>query len=151
MITSYQQYKMKTVKITATGLMLAISCAVQALDIPGANGTDGVFNPTKDVEIDLGLAAAGSWNGPNLSPTNGVYDQTKWAIIFRYSRVEIPTNVTVTFKNHFSRAPVVWLVSGDVSIRGKVDISGRPLAGKLTEPGPGGFRGGPAYGGLGLV
>jgi len=73
-----------------------------------------------------------------------VYDPAKWAVVFKYTSVNVPLGVTVKFKNHVSRAPVVWLVSGNVSVAGTVDVSGAdggPL-GTLAEPGPGGFRGG---------
>jgi hypothetical protein len=83
-------------------------------------------------------------------------------VVFKYTNITIATGKKVTFKNHATRAPVVWLVSGNVSIEGMVDLSGesardvwsssldgwawqpthRPLGGRLTEPGPGGFRGG---------
>jgi hypothetical protein len=83
-------------------------------------------------------------------------------VVFKYTNIIIATGKKVTFKNHATRAPVVWLVSGNVSIAGTVDLSGesardvwsspldgwvwesthRPLGGRLTEPGPGGFRGG---------
>lgn len=61
--------------------------------------------------------------------------------------VNIPAGKTVAFKNHPSRAPVVWLVTGDVMVNGSLNLSGQngvevPF---LAEPGPGGFRGGPGY------
>ncbi|MGE4181469.1 MAG: hypothetical protein AB7J34_16730 [Limisphaerales bacterium] len=119
--------------------------ACRGLDIPGADGSDGVFAPTQNVEIDLGEAPSGTWNGPNSNPGKGVYDPEKWAVVFRFASVNVPANVTVTFKNNASRAPVVWLVAGDVVVSGTVDVSSRDLEGtdglRLGEPGPGGFRG----------
>lgn len=46
-----------------------------------------------------------------------------------------------------TRAPVVWLVSGDVTINGTVSVNGARGAAPpaLAEPGPGGFRGGMGY------
>jgi len=87
-----------------------------------------------------------------------VYDPEKWAVVFKYTSVSVAAGNKVTFKNNATRAPVVWLVSGDVTIAGTVDLSGQsngasinyhltfsPLGGALAEPGPGGFRGGAAY------
>jgi hypothetical protein len=133
---------MKLRYLTAAALVLAASSTARALDIPGADGSDNAFIPTSNVEIDLGAADKAVWNAANPNPGEGVYDVDKWAIVFRYSKVEIPEDVTVTFKNHPSRAPVVWLVSGDVTIRGKVLLNSRDVGAKMLEPGPGGFRGG---------
>ncbi len=130
----------------------AVASAAGQIIVPGADGSDGVFAPTGDVQIDLSQAPTGAWDGPNASPGNGVYDPNKWAVVFRYSSVNIPPGVTVTFKNHPSRAPVVWLVSGDVTIGGVVSVVGqsanRIQHGDETEPGPGGFRGGRRPGGV---
>lgn len=116
------------------------------LSIP-SDGSDGAFNPTTSVEIDLGLATPGLWNSPGSG--TGVYDADKWAVVFKYSSVNIPAGVTVTFKNHPSYAPVVWLVQGDVTIAGELNLNGKSggVAGSVealipAEPGPGGFRGG---------
>ena len=113
-----------------------------AITIPGADGSDGVFAPTADVEIDLGLAPTAVWNTPGSG--NGVYDGNQWAVVFKYASVNIPDGVTVTFKNNASRAPVVWLVSGTVLIDGHLNLDGKTLvgAGPGAEPGPGGFASG---------
>lgn len=116
-------------------------------------GSDLEFHPTNDVvTIDLSLASASPWDSLSLTNGNGVYDPSRWAIVFKYSRVEIPANVTVRFKNHPSRAPVVWLVEGEVIILGHVSLDGDGVYGPgwrwnvPAEPGPGGFRGGLAGG-----
>ena len=101
-----------------------------------SNGSDGAFNPTENVTINLSQAVTGSWDQDGAG--HGVYDAGKWAVVFKYSVVNIPANVTVTFKNHSGNPPVVWLVQGDVSIAGTVDLSGQDAG----LPGPGGFRGG---------
>lgn len=125
------------------------------LTIP-SDGSDGAFNPGANVEIDLGLAANGTWTAAGNG--NGVYDASKWAVVFKYSSVNIPTGVKVTFKNHPSYAPVVWLVQGNVTIAGELNLDGKvgvadAVGGLIpTEPGPGGFRGaakGPLGGGFG--
>jgi hypothetical protein len=138
---------------------LTVLCAMRALalTIP-SDGSDGAFNPTSDIVVDLGLAPTGAWDANNAANAGkGRYDPTKWAVVYKYSSVNIPAGVTVTFKNNASHAPVVWLVSGNVVINGTVSLEGKQLSGDailaLTppEPGPGGYRGGPTgpsgYGG----
>ena len=119
-----------------------------ALNIP-SDGSDDDFRPTGDIVVDLSLAPTGSWNANNLANAGkGVYDSNKWAVVFKYKSITIPAGVKVTFINHKSRAPVVWLVQGNVQIDGTVSVAGQdgprdPIALlKPAEPGPGGFRGG---------
>jgi hypothetical protein len=135
---------------------LLTSAAHAQLTIP-SDGSDGVFSPVANVEIDLGLATTALWNTPGSG--NGVYDAEKWAVVFKYSSVSIPNGVKVTFKNHPTYAPVVWLVQGNVAIAGELNLDGKnknasqPESLIPTETGPGGFRGGasgPAGYGIGL-
>lgn len=116
------------------------------LSIPDADGSDGALNISSNTVIDLSQAVTGSWTNTSASPGKGTYDPAQWAVVFKYSSVIIASNATVTFKNHPTHAPVVWLVSGDVTINGELNLDGQnpnssdPL--NLSEPGPGGFRGG---------
>ena len=118
--------------------------ALAALNIP-SDGSDGVLVVTNNTVIDLSQAITGNWDTNNSANRGkGVYDPTKWAVVFKYSSVTIQGGATVTFNNHASRAPVVWLVQSNVTINGTVSLDGQqwlipPL---LAEPGPGGFRGG---------
>lgn len=135
-------------------LAASLACPLAALAqlvIP-SDGSDGAFAPdgsVTNVVIDLSLARDGVWNADNSANAgNGIYDPDKWAVVFKYSAVNIPAGVTVKFKNHRSRAPVVWLVQGQVTISGVVDLSGENQKSGIdalipAEPGPGGFRGGP--------
>lgn len=126
-------------------LLAAVSApSSAALTVPGADGSDGVFNPTANVTIDLSEAAVGSWDSPSPTAGKGIYDGAKWAVVFKYSEVSIPSGVTVTFKNRSPNAPVVWLVSGNVTINGTVSLNGSSGSqpGALNAPGPGGFHGG---------
>jgi hypothetical protein len=122
-----------------------LSSALAAIVVPGASGSDGPLDITTDTVIDLSKAGTGAWDS-NIATNsgNGVYDPEKWAVVFKYSSVTIRSNATVTFRNHPSRAPVVWLVSGDVVIQGSVQLNGEnsKRAPFISEPGPGGFRGG---------
>jgi len=102
----------------------------------GSTGVDGVFNPPASVEVQI--------------PPSG---------IFNYTSVNIPAGVTVTYRKNANNTPVTMLVSGDVTIAGAIDISGKPsqnvgtsLLADYTAPGvggPGGFDGG--RGGLSQV
>jgi hypothetical protein len=116
--------------------------AMGQITVPGADGSDGAFNPAVNTTVRLDLAPTGTWNGANTQPGFGVYDADKWAVVYRYSSVNIPSGVTVTFQNHPSGAPVVWLISGPVTINGTVSVSAS-IASFLgfQLPGPGGFRG----------
>lgn len=118
------------------------------INIGTTDASDGAFNPTANVVVDLSQAVTGTWDQDNTANTGkGVYDPVKWAVVFKYSSVNIPAGVTVTFKNHPSGAPVVWLVQGDVTIAGTVNLNGAvgSTTGSLVVPGPGGFAGGAGY------
>lgn len=121
---------------------------------PAAAGSDGVLNVVSaNLEIDLSLAVTGTWDMASPELGKGVYDPEQWMVVFKYSSVNVASGRTVTFKNHPSRAPVVWLVSGDtgidpnagnVVIAGHVNLNGKNGSTSLVnaEPGPGGWRGG---------
>lgn len=134
---------MKKVNSTVFALAL-LSNAYGEIIIPGSNGTSGVLNVTEDTIIDLSLAADGLVDGQNTA--NGIYDASQWAVVFNYRSVNIDEGATLTFSNHPSKAPVVWLVSGDVTISGTVSLNGEDwqVAPDLADGGPGGFRGGSA-------
>jgi hypothetical protein len=124
------------------GLVMFRLSSFAALTIPGADGSDGALLVSGNTVIDLSLATTGAWD--DAGSGNGVYDSNKWAVVFKYSSVVVSNGATLTFANHPSRAPVVWLVSGDVVIDGTVSVSGQSYQTAPThaEPGPGGFRGG---------
>jgi hypothetical protein len=158
-----------TVAIAASAAYRATPAAVVGAPAPvqsgfnvGSTGVDGalvVFNgPAEwDAVIDLGDPDA-SWDlgGHQPQGTNttcgGAYVATDWMVVFHYTNVDIKPGAKVQFKNHPSRAPVVWLVQGDVKIDGTVSLSGKiggdgsvagvAVWGFSAEPGPGGFRGG---------
>lgn len=137
--------------LAALGLAACLQPVSAQLTIP-SDGSDGAFNPPPsptNVVIDLSQAVPGVWNANNSANAGkGIYDSKKWAVVFKYSGVRIPVGVTVSFKNHPTHAPVVWLVQGNVTNNGTVNLDG---AGDVTgvpaltpsEAGPGGFRGGP--------
>ena len=125
------------------------TAALAALNLPAGfathAGSDGAFAPESNVKVDLSLAHTAAWDSAGNG--NGVYDPDQWAVVFKYSSVSIPAGLTVTFSNHPSRAPVVWLVDGDADINGLVALNGQNYTSlnAAGEPGPGGFRGGHRY------
>jgi hypothetical protein len=131
-------------KLTPLIAWVACSLASHALEIPGATGLDGDFSPTApETIIDLGLAKTATWDAIPDVAGSGVYDPAQWAVVFKFNSVNIPAGVTVRFVNHVSHAPVVWIVSGDVNISGNIVLDGQSGSiDGLTQPGPGGFRGG---------
>ena len=145
MIRPLQHTHARVKSMLLVGLLSCFPYAfAQGFSIPGNDASDGLLTPSENLEIDLSLAVTGSWDQAGTG--NGVYDPNQWAVVFKYERVEIPEGVTVRFKNHPSRAPVIWLVSGDVTIAGKVYLDGAPWNKREnSEPGPGGFRGGMAW------
>ena len=135
----------RTVIIATTALALA-GMSAAGINIP-SDGSDGGLHVTSNIVIDLSLAVTGDWDDDNSAHAGvGIYDSNKWAVVFKYTNVTIASEATLKFKNHPGRAPVVWLVSGDVTIDGTVDLYGRGTRDYPEESfgGPGGFRGGTA-------
>ena len=110
---------------------LLLTTVASAYD-SGSTGVDGEFLPQVDTQVQL--------------PPDG---------IFNYTNVIIPAGVTVTFTKNARNTPVTWLVSGDVSIEGTINLNGgnsTPTGaegdgnvaddGIPGEGGPGGFAGG---------
>jgi hypothetical protein len=132
--------------LTTAALLVLFSGQALALVDVGSDGSSGVFRVAGTRSKDLSRAVTGSWNQPGDSL--GVYDPDKWAVVFRYDSVYVAAGRTLTFVNHPSGAPVVWLVKRGVRIEGSVNLNGEGCAlwsvKPYAEPGPGGFRGGRA-------
>ena len=111
---------MKTSFPTLLAVLLAglLPLAGRAQVASGSNGSDGAFNPTASVVIDM------------ADHPDGIY---------QYTSVNIPAGVTVSFLPNANNKPVVWLVQGSCTIGngGYVHVNGVGNNG-----GPGGFRGG---------
>lgn len=138
---------MKSRCLTLCLVLLATSAASAELTIPGSDGSDGAFNPTENTIINLGQAAQASWNTSSPQQGQGVFDPAVRAVVFKYASVTIPAGVTVTFLNHPSNAPVVWLVQGTVDIAGTLSVNGTDgydygQTARNASGGPGGFYGG---------
>jgi plastocyanin len=122
-----------------------LPAARASITVPGANGSDGALTvpDTGVTTIDLSQAPTGVWDQNNAANAGkGVYDPDKWAVVFKYSSVNIPSGATVNFTNNASRAPVVWLVNGNVTINGTINVGAESSG---YGPGPGGFRTGQPF------
>ena len=130
----------------ASLLLLLAPALVSGMDV-GSDGTDGILSitGTGTTNIDLSLATTAIWTTPGTG--SGVYDSTKWAVVFKYDSVYVATGKTVTFTNHPSGAPVVWLVLRGARIDGTVRLDGQGYRtnGAFAVGGPGGFRGGRSW------
>ena len=118
-------------------LLLIMACSLvqsafaQQTFNSGSTGALGAFNPTQNTEVVL--------------PDDGVLN---------YTTINIPVNITVTFRRNTRNTPVVMLASGDVTIAGSINIAGQSgtfsstinagLSGRTLggQSGPGGFNGG---------
>lgn len=118
-------------RLSAVAMLAMLATQAFAFD-SGSTGADGVFAPTVNTEVQL--------------PESG---------ILNYASINIPTGVTVKFKRNTANTPVYLLVSGNVTIAGKIDINGTNGAnvgtagdGNLADDGnpgkggPGGYDGG---------
>jgi hypothetical protein len=89
----------------------------------GSDGHDGALNPASNLVIDM------------ADHPDGIY---------HYTSVNIPAGVTVSFIPNAGNKPVVWLVQGDCTINGNIELNGKG-GGSQGQPGvggPGGFAGG---------
>ncbi len=110
-----------------------------------SDGSDGALVVSSSTTVSLGKAAEGNWQDPSPVAGNGVFDPSVFAVVYKYSSVEI--NSTLSFANHPKGAPVVWLVQGDVTINSGIVLDGgdgttSSGANSYAQPGPGGFAGG---------
>ena len=136
----------KSTVCAALFVLVAAGSSYAQLNIP-SDGSDGALNITTNTVIDLTQAVTGNWT--NAGTGTGVYDPAQWAVVFKYSSVNIASGATVTFNNHYANPPVIWLVESNVTVNGTLSLSGSagteiiPSAFVPSSPGPGGFRGGP--------
>lgn len=94
---------MKLHTLMALALWL-VGANLQAQVNSGSNGSDGAFNPTTTVVIDM------------ADHPDGIY---------HYTSVNIPAGVTVTFIPNANNTPVVWLVPSNCVISGMINVSGQ--------------------------
>ncbi len=113
----------------------------------------GVMFGGDEPGVDNYTADTWLWNGTNWEYWSGksqTFDMSGRASgLWNFSTIDVPPGVTVSFKKNAANTPVRWLAQGEVTIRGRVDVSGgfgfanpanvqRPPA----PGGPGGFDGG---------
>ena len=153
------QPTLKTKLLVATLCLFGSLVTVHSqLIIPAADGSDLAFNPSgATYEVDLSQAIPGdalTFSNTVGNQGKGIYDAARWVVVYKYSSVNVPAGTTVTFRNHPSYAPVVWLVQSGVTIGGTVSVNGKNAVTGTdsvfpVDPGPGGFRGGPGSQALG--
>ncbi|HFE38043.1 MAG TPA: hypothetical protein ENK06_06435 [Gammaproteobacteria bacterium] len=103
-------------------LAFIINAPAMAAFASGGDGSLGALNVTTDTVLDM--------------PEDG---------IFRYTTINIAAETTLTFNKNANNTPVYLLTTGDVTINGVIDISGKQGGPTLGgEGGPGGFNGGKA-------
>ncbi len=124
--------------------LLPAHLALATISIP-SNGDDGSLNITSNTVIDLSdpnIVTTAAWDA--ATPGIAAYDSTKWAVVFHYTDVTIAAGATLSFINHPKNPPVVWLVSGSVTVSGTLSVVGKGGQSNADEAlgGPGGFRGG---------
>src|ERR1017187_8227250 len=140
--------QIKAASLLAACLAVFAPSLFAQLNIP-SDGSDGALVISNNTVIDLSQAVTGSWtNNNSANAGKGIYDPAKWAVVFKHSSVVISNGATLTFSNHPTHAPVVWLVNGDVTIQTNAILSVDGQNSYTSDPanlplgGPGGFRGG---------
>src|ERR1035441_9659321 len=132
--------KIKILAIYASFITAFAPQLFAQLNIP-SDGSDGALVISSDTVIDLSQAVTGNWTNNNTANAGkGVYDPAKWAVVFKYSSVNIANGATLTFTNHPTHAPVVWLVANDVTINGTLSLDGQAIGLTYSDeavPGPG--------------
>ena len=87
--------KLSSIIFCVTVLVAGLPARGRAQVNSGSNGSDGAFNPTTNIVINM------------ADHPNGIY---------QYTSVNIPTNVTVTFIPNANNTPVTWLLQGSCVI-----------------------------------
>jgi len=84
------------------------------LSVPGQDW-DGSLTIGADTTIDLDRAAVGDWDvapsDPQRVPGDGIYDASRWAVVFHYTVVPSDSGATLSLDTHATGVPLVWLVS----------------------------------------
>ena len=122
---------------------------------------NGIARDTEGAVTDRGITWAWKSDGSVERLTSGtqLFDmRDRPDGVWQFTTIEIGPNVTVQFIPNAANTPVHWLASGDVTIKGTLDVSGRSreiysdFEGWFRfggTPGPGGYPGGSAYRGWG--
>src|ERR1035438_4132760 len=114
-------------KILQTVFAVLLCAGAGAQVNSGSDGSDGAFNPTTNIVINM------------ADHPDGIY---------QYTSVTISNGVTVTFIPNAVNTPVVWLVQNNCVINGTVTLDGGGGIGMQGGiRGVGGFSGGNGGGG----
>ena len=117
-------HKMKLAAL-AVSLAAFAPAAFAQLTIPYADGSDGPLNLTNDTVIDLSQAVTGVWTNTSGNSGKGIYDPTQWAVVFKYSSVNIASGATVTFsKAAFETLPRLSVTEYAVCVSPEKPASG---------------------------
>jgi hypothetical protein len=127
-LSSGKEKPMKT-NILETIALFGLCVSATAQVNSGSNGSDGALNfanPGGVCCYDRVIDMADHPDG-----------------IYHYTSINIDTGIVVKFLPNAKNSPVIWLVQGDCTINGMVDLSGQVQTnGTGGIGGPGGFRGG---------
>ncbi len=124
----------------ALALLGGVSALASAqIDIGTLDASDGALTLSnfQTRTFNLNEAAIGNWDSPAPIAGKGVYDNTYFATVYKFSFLSMPSNATINFINRANGSPVVFLIQGNAVIDGTINLN---ASGNL--PGPGGFRGG---------
>jgi hypothetical protein len=124
------------IRVTLASLLVATSAFASAqIDIGTLDSSDGAStwsNPFNPLFINLAEASTGTWDGISPVPGKGIYDPSKWVVVYKFSSINWGGNYGVVLQPHPSGAPAVFLCQGDVTITSNVSV----------PPQVGGFPGG---------
>lgn len=125
--------------LASTLLAGLASAAVAQINIGTLDSSDGPLTLTgfTTKTFNLNEAAIGAWDSVAPVAGKGVYDNTVFATVYKFSSISMTVNTSVNFINRTNGSPVVFLVQGNAVIDGGIVASALG-----NTPGPGGFRGG---------
>lgn len=120
--------------------LLCVGGAHAQINIGTTNASDGAIDLTsQSLTLNLGEAANAAWDAPAPVAGKGVYDASRWAVVYKLSSLNIDAGYALLFRRHPSGAPVVILVQGNATINGLISLNANQTE---DAPGPGGFFGG---------
>ncbi len=127
-------------RLLSASLLIGGACAVNAqIAIGTLDSSDGslVLGNFTTKTFNLNEAAVSNWDSPAPVAGKGVYDNTYFATVYKFSSLSMVATANINFINRSNGSPVVFLIQGNAVIDGTINLSG-----VQNTPGPGGFRGG---------
>lgn len=119
--------------------VLGSSSAFALIDIGTTDASDGsaVLSSFENRVLALSEASPANWDASSPVPGKGVYDNNVFAVVYKYSTLNIPSSSSISYTNRSNTCPVVILVQGNATINGTLNLNSNG-----SQPGPGGFFGG---------